>query len=81
MGHSATVYEKQQHLGGMLRYGIPSYRLPRERLEDDIEAILATGVEIKKGVEIGKDILIENLAKEYDAVYISITPIPIKSSA
>lgn len=72
MGHSVTVYEKQPHLGGMLRYGIPSYRLPRERLGEDIEAILSTGVDVKTGVDIGKDISVAGLAKDYDAVYIAI---------
>jgi len=72
MGHSVTVYEKQPHLGGMLRYGIPSYRLPRERLWDDIEVILSTNVEVKTGINIGKDIPIADLTKDYDAVYIAI---------
>lgn len=72
MGHSVTVFEKQPYLGGMLRYGIPSYRLPRERLQEDIDAILSTGVEVKTGVNIGKDITVANLAKDYDAVFIAI---------
>ncbi len=72
MGHSVTVYEKQPYLGGMLRYGIPSYRLPRERLQEDIDAILSTGVEVKTGVNIGKDIPVAGLAKDYDAVFIAI---------
>ena len=72
MGHSVTVYEKQPHLGGMLRYGIPSYRLPRERLRDDIEAILSTGVQVKTEVHVGKDIAVSDLTKEYDAVYVAI---------
>lgn len=72
MGHSVTVYEKQPYLGGMLRYGIPSYRLPRERLNDDIEAILSTGVQVKTGVNVGKDIAISELTGQYDAVYIAI---------
>ncbi|MDD2484633.1 MAG: NAD(P)-binding protein [Eubacteriales bacterium] len=73
MGHSITVLEKREQLGGMLRYGIPSYRLPRERLQSDIDTILATGVEVKTGVEIGSgDYSIEKLRSEYDAVYVSI---------
>ena len=59
-------------LGGMLRYGIPSYRLPREVLDKDINYILSAGVDVKLGVGIGKDITIDDLKKEYDAVYISI---------
>ena len=72
MGHKATVFEARKQLGGMLRYGIPSYRLPREELQKDIDAILATGVEIRCNVTIGEDISLAQLNNEYDAVYISI---------
>lgn len=72
MGHQVTVYEMLPKLGGMLRYGIPNYRLPKERLEDDIWAILKTGVEVKHGLRIGEDITIQSLRKEYDAVLITI---------
>ena len=72
MGHEVDVFEKRAHLGGMLRYGIPSYRLPRERLQEDIDAILSTGVNVKMNVEIGKDIAIKDLTDNYDSVYISI---------
>lgn len=72
MGHQTTVYEMLPKLGGMLRYGIPNYRLPKDRLDDDIEAILATGVEVKHGMRIGKDITIQSLREEYDAVLITI---------
>ena len=72
MGHQATVFEMLPKLGGMLRYGIPNYRLPNERLDDDIEAILATGVEVKYGMRIGKDMTIQSLREEYDAVLITI---------
>lgn len=72
MGHKVVVYEKQPKLGGMLRYGIPNYRLPRTRLEDDINAILSTGVEVKTGITIGDDITLQQLKADYDAVYIAI---------
>lgn len=72
MGHQATVFEMLPKLGGMLRYGIPNYRLPKERLDDDIEAILETGVEVKYGMRIGKDMTIQSLREEYDAVLITI---------
>ncbi len=72
MGHQITVYEMLPKLGGMLRYGIPNYRLPKERLEEDVNAILKTGVEVKYGNKIGKDITIQELRKEYDAVLITI---------
>lgn len=72
MGHQTVVFEEKEKLGGMLRYGIPNYRFPRERLQQDIDAILSTGVEVRYNVNIGKDITIEQLHKEYDAVYIAI---------
>ena len=72
MGHSATVFEKRKQLGGMLRYGIPSYRFPREKLDAEIASILSTGVTVKTGVDIGRDVTMEQLKAEYDAVYIAI---------
>ena len=72
MGHQTTVYEMLPKLGGMLRYGIPNYRLPKDRLEEDTDAILATGVEVKYGLKLGVDLLLPDLKKEYDAVLITI---------
>ena len=60
MGHQATVYEMLPKLGGMLRYGIPNYRLPKERLEEDINSILKTGVEVKYGLKIGRNAALWN---------------------
>ena len=59
-------------LGGMLRYGIPNYRLPKNRLDDDIKAILKTGVEVKHGLKIGEDITMDDLRNAFDAVLITI---------
>ena len=73
MGHKVVVYEERDHLGGMLRYGIPNYRLPKDRLDEDIEAILSTGnIEVKYNVAIGTDITMEELLEQYNAVYIAI---------
>ena len=72
MGHKVTVYEQRPKLGGMLRYGIPDYRLPQEVLERDIEHILTTGINVITDVSIGKDVTMEDIQKSYDAVYISI---------
>ena len=72
MGHQTTVYEMLPKLGGMLRYGIPNYRLPKDRLDDDIRAILKTGVQVKNGLKIGQDITIQQLRQEYDVVLITI---------
>lgn len=72
MGHQTTVFEAKSKLGGMLRYGIPSYRFPRERLQEDIDCILSTGVEVKYNTAIGDSITVSKLRNEYDAVYIAI---------
>lgn len=73
MGHKVVVYEEREALGGMLRYGIPNYRLPKDRLDQDINAILSTGnIEVKYNVAIGKDVSMEQLLEEYNAVYIAI---------
>ena len=72
MGHQTPVYEMLPKLGGMLRYGIPNYRLPKERLEDDVNAILKTGVQVEYGKKIGQDITIQDLREQYDAVLITI---------
>jgi len=72
MGHKVTIYEQRKKLGGMLRYGIPNYRLPRERLDEEINSILSTGIEVKTNVSIGKDISVIALKDEYDALYIAI---------
>ncbi len=72
MGHQVTVYEMLPKLGGMLRYGIPNYRLPKDRLDEDIEAVLETGIEVKYGVKIGLDIKLDELRQQYDAVLITV---------
>ena len=73
MGHQCTVFEKHKRLGGMLVYGIPAYRLPRERLQRDIDCILSTGVEVKLNTKVGEgEYTMERLREEYDAVYIAI---------
>lgn len=75
MGHQTTVFEMHKHLGGMLYYGIPSYRLPRERLDEDINTILSTGVEVRLNTLVGEGegcVSISKLREDYDAVFISI---------
>lgn len=73
MGHKVVIYEENEKLGGMLRYGIPNYRFPKERLEEDIKAILSTGnIEVIYNCNVGKDITIEDIHKEYNAIYVAI---------
>jgi len=71
MGHQVTILERLDKLGGMLRFGIPAYRLPRNYLDADISHILSTGVKTQMGVTVGKDFTLEDLRKEYDAVYLA----------
>ncbi len=72
MGHDVTIYEQRKQLGGMLRYGIPSYRLPRETLDAEIEQLLSTGIHVKTEVTVGESPNILELRSQYDAVYIAI---------
>lgn len=71
-GYCPTIFEKQEKLGGILRYGIPSYRLNKEILDDTINNILKTGIEYKTNCEFGKNITLEELKKEYKAIYLGI---------
>ena len=71
MGYETVMFEKYQKPGGMMRYGIPEYRLPYEALDKDIEYIKSVGVEIICGTTIGKDKSLEELRETYDAVFIS----------
>ncbi len=72
MGHDVTIYDKRKQLGGMLRYGIPDYRLPRVKLDSEIASILSLGIKVYTDVEVGKDITMEELKKQYDSFYLSI---------
>ena len=72
MGHKVTVFEEREKLGGMLRYGIPSYRFPRHLLDEEIDSILSLGIEAHTNVTVGKDVWVEDLQKEYDCLYIAI---------
>jgi len=71
-GYKVTVFEAFEKPGGMLRYGIPQYRLPREVLDAEIQRILDLGVELKCGATIGKDVTLEDLKKDYAAVFVGI---------
>jgi len=71
-GYKVTVFEGLPKAGGMLRYGIPVYRLPREILDAEIQRILDLGVELKCDTNIGKDISFDDIRSEYDAIYIAI---------
>ena len=71
-GYSVTVFEAFGEAGGMLRYGIPKYRLPREVLDGEIGKILNLGVELKCNTAIGREISLEKLRQDYKAVFVGI---------
>ena len=68
-GHAVTLYEAHDRLGGMMRFGIPGYRTPRDRLDAEIDRILATGVVAKLNCRVGTDVTIERLEAEHDAIF------------
>jgi len=70
-GYEVTVFEAAPHLGGLMRLGIPSYRLPREVLDKEIEAIAALGVEMRTGMRLGDNLRWEDL-QQYPAVLVAI---------
>ena len=71
-GHSVTLLEKEEYVGGMMRFGIPEYRLPREVIDSEFSLLEKLGVTIKYGVNVGKDITLDKLKKEYDVVVVAI---------
>lgn len=73
MGHKVTIFEGKPRLGGMLMYGIPNYRFPKDRLDEDINAILSTGnIEVKYNTLVGRDISVEEVRESYDAMLVAI---------
>jgi len=73
LGHAVTIFEKMPALGGMLRYGIPEYRLPKAILDWEIEGILGLGIKAVTGVAVGRDFTVDFLRSEgYDAVFMAV---------
>ncbi len=73
LGHEVTIFEAMPHLGGMLRYGIPEYRLPKNILDWEIEGILNLGIEAKTNMKFGRDFDLSSLAaRGFDAVFLGI---------
>ncbi len=72
MGHSVTIYEAMPKLGGMLRYGIPEYRLPKEVLDQEIATLEEMGVDMITNTRIGEDISFETIRRDFDAVCVGI---------
>ena len=81
-GHAVTVFEMRDELGGMMRYGIPGYRTPRDVLDAENQRILDLGVEVVTGKKVGTDIPLADLERDYNAVFMAIgaqsgSPLPI----
>jgi NADPH-dependent glutamate synthase beta subunit-like oxidoreductase len=69
LGHSVTIFEPKDEPGGILTYGIPPYRLQKDVVKKQIKAIENMGVQFKLGIDVGKDVTLENLQKDFDAVF------------
>jgi len=81
-GHAVTIFEDHAELGGMAKYGVPGYRLPRTHLDGEINRILSMGVEVRTGVRVGRDVALKDLEAQFDAVLVAIgckagRPLPV----
>jgi NADPH-dependent glutamate synthase beta subunit-like oxidoreductase len=72
LGHGATIFDEREELGGMTRYGIPGYRMPRDVMDGEIRRILDMGVEVHMQTRVGRDISYEQLETDYDAILLAI---------
>jgi NADPH-dependent glutamate synthase beta subunit-like oxidoreductase len=71
-GHAVTLFDDHAELGGMAKYGVPGYRMPRKHLDGEINRIIAMGVEVRPNTRIGKDVALKDLEKDYDAVLLAL---------
>jgi len=71
-GYEVTIFESEEKPGGILTYGIPPYRLPKQIVEKEIAALTKMGIKIKTGKVVGKDVIFEEIQKEFDAVLLAI---------
>ncbi len=84
-GHAVTIFDERAHLGGMMRYGIPGFRTPREVLDAEIGRILDLGVTARTGVRIGTDVAMDEIREQFDAVFLGLgaqsgRPLPVEGS-
>ncbi|MCP4696320.1 MAG: NAD(P)-binding protein [Gammaproteobacteria bacterium] len=68
-GHACTIFEEYKELGGMMAFGIPGYRIPRDVLKGEVKRIIDMGVEVKFNTRVGRDVTIKELEQQYDAVF------------
>jgi formate dehydrogenase major subunit len=71
-GHSAVIFDRHPHPGGMLRYGIPEFRLPRSVLDAEINGIRNLGAELRLGQQLGRDFTFEELRRDFDALFLAV---------
>jgi NADPH-dependent glutamate synthase beta subunit-like oxidoreductase/Pyruvate/2-oxoacid:ferredoxin oxidoreductase delta subunit len=71
-GHAVTIFDEHEHLGGMMRYGIPGFRTPREVLDAEIDRILELGVETRLKCRVGTDVTMDELRRDFDAVFLGM---------
>jgi len=84
-GHACTIFDDHAELGGMMRYGIPGFRTPRDVLDAEIQRIIDLGVEVKLNCHIGRDITMDQIEKDYDAVFMGLgaqsgRPLPVEGA-
>jgi NADPH-dependent glutamate synthase beta subunit-like oxidoreductase/coenzyme F420-reducing hydrogenase delta subunit len=72
LGYQVTIYERHPVLGGMLASAIPPYRLPRKTLQEDIDDVVAKGIEVKTNCEIGRDITMKDITSKHDSVLLAV---------
>ena len=72
LGHQVTVFESEAEPGGMLRWGIPAYRLPSDVVKEEIDELLSLGIELKADTSVGENPSLQDLRKEYDAVLLAV---------
>jgi len=72
LGHGATIFDERAELGGMSRYGIPGYRMPRDVMDGEIQRIIDMGVEVHHNTRVGREISFEQLEQDYDAILLAL---------
>ena len=70
-GYSVTLYEKYNYLGGLLVHGIPEFRLPKDIVKETVNRILSLGINVKYNMELNKNLILQDLEKQYDAIFLS----------
>ncbi|MBK7460504.1 MAG: NAD(P)-binding protein [Betaproteobacteria bacterium] len=84
-GHSVTIFDEREELGGMMRYGIPGFRTPRAVLDAEIQRILDLGVQARMKCRVGTDITLDQIKTDFDAVFLGLgaqsgRPLPVEGS-